>query len=167
MILIVNADINWGIGKNNRLLFSNSADMRFFREKTMGGAVVMGRKTLESLPGGKPLPGRTNIVLTRNAAYENSAVTVCRTRKELAAAVGRFDPDKVFLIGGASVYNAFMDCCSAAFVTRTLADGGADCFINPLDGRGGWRIVSESEVMTSDGVEFKLVEYVNDTIASL
>lgn len=167
MILIVNADINWGIGKNNRLLFTNSADMRFFREKTIGGAVVMGRKTLQSLPDGKPLPDRANIVLTRNPDYENSAVTVCRTRKELAAAASRFDPDKVFLIGGASVYNAFTDCCSAAYVTRTLADGGADCFINPLDGRGGWRVASESEVMTSGGVEFKFVAYVNAAIASL
>ena len=66
MKLIVNVSKNWGIGKDNGLLFHISKDMKFFKEHTTGNTIIMGRKTLESLPGSKPLPNRTNIVLTRN-----------------------------------------------------------------------------------------------------
>ena len=69
MQTIVAVDKNWGIGKDNKLLVSIPADMKFFQGETMGKVVVMGRKTLESFPGGRPLVGRTNIVLTRNTEY--------------------------------------------------------------------------------------------------
>lgn len=167
MKLIVNTDINWGIGKNNELLFANKTDMKFFRETTSGGTVVMGRKTLESFPGGKPLKNRTNIVMTRDANYKNDDVTVCRTRGELREALRGIDADSVFLIGGASMYNEFMDCCTSAYVTRTFADGGADCFINPLDGRSGWSVVYESDVMDDNGTEFKFVTYVNRDVKEI
>ena len=64
MNLIVAADKNWGIGKDNKLLVSIPSDMKFFRQETMGKVVVMGRKTLESFPNGLPLKNRTNVVLT-------------------------------------------------------------------------------------------------------
>ena len=70
MNLIVNVDKNWAIGNKNKLLVSIPADMKFFRETTTGNVVVMGRKTLESFPGGQPLKNRTNIVLTRDAHYQ-------------------------------------------------------------------------------------------------
>ena len=70
MNMIVAADAAWGIGYGNRLLVSIPADMKFFREKTMGHVIVMGRHTLESFPGGKPLKGRLNIVLTRQDHYQ-------------------------------------------------------------------------------------------------
>ena len=68
MRAIVCADKNWGIGWQNGLLIHIPSDMRFFREKTTGNVVVMGRKTLESLPGGRPLPDRDNIVFSRDLA---------------------------------------------------------------------------------------------------
>ena len=70
MNIIVAVDKNWGIGKDNRLLVSIPADMKFFRTTTTGKVVVMGRKTLESFPGGQPLKNRTNIVLTRDVNYK-------------------------------------------------------------------------------------------------
>ena len=72
MNLIVAADKNWGIGKDNKLLVSIPSDMKFFRQETMGKVVVMGRKTLESFPNGLPLKNRTNVVLTsdKNCSYE-------------------------------------------------------------------------------------------------
>ena len=70
MNLIVAADRNWGIGKDNGLLASLPTDMKYFREHTQGKVVVMGRKTLESMPGGKPLPNRVNYVLTANPDYQ-------------------------------------------------------------------------------------------------
>lgn len=167
MKLIVNTDIKWGIGRDNCLLFSNKTDMRFFRETTTGGVVVMGRKTLESFPGGKPLKNRVNIVMTRSADYKNDDVTVCRSRKELSGVLSEYDADSVYLIGGASMYNEFMDCCSEAYVTRTYADGNADVFINPLDGRSGWSAVSESEMMSDNGTEFRFVTYRNDNVKEI
>ena len=73
MNVIVAADKNWGIGKNNQLLVSIPADMKMFREETSGKVVVMGRKTLESFPNGLPLKNRINIVITSNKEYEVSA----------------------------------------------------------------------------------------------
>lgn len=164
MKMIVNTDINWGIGKNNDLLFSNKEDMKFFRRTTTGGTVVMGRKTLESFPGGKPLKNRVNIVMTNNPDYRNSEVVVCRNREQLTKAIENAEGE-VFLIGGASMYNEFMDCCSHAYVTRTFADGGADCFINSLDIREGWHVSDEGEPMhTDDGIEFRFVTYENDNV---
>ena len=70
MNLIVNADKNWGIGKNNELLVHIPNDMKMFRQMTTGKVVVMGRKTLESFPNGMPLPKRTNSVLTHDKDYD-------------------------------------------------------------------------------------------------
>ena len=70
MNLIVAVDKNWAIGKNNRLMWSIPADMKFFRETTRGNVVIMGRKTLESFPQGQPLKNRVNIVITRNPGYK-------------------------------------------------------------------------------------------------
>ena len=70
MNLIVNADKNWGIGKNNELLVHIPNDMKMFRQMTTGKVVVMGRKTLESFPNGLPLKNRTNIVLTKDKKYK-------------------------------------------------------------------------------------------------
>ena len=70
MNLIVAADKNWGIGKDNKLLVSIPSDMKFFRQETMGKVVVMGRKTLESFPNGLPLKNRTNVVLTSDKNYQ-------------------------------------------------------------------------------------------------
>ena len=70
MNLIVAVDENWAIGNRNKLLVSIPADMKFFREMTKGNVVVMGRKTMESFPGGQPLKKRTNIVLSRDESYQ-------------------------------------------------------------------------------------------------
>ena len=70
MKAIVAVDRNWGIGRDGGLLVHLPGDLKYFKEKTLGKTVVMGRETLESLPGGKPLPGRDNIVLTLNSFYE-------------------------------------------------------------------------------------------------
>ena len=70
MKLIVAVDKNWAIGKNNKLMWSIPADMKFFRETTQGNVVIMGRKTLESFPQGQPLKNRVNIVISRKPDYQ-------------------------------------------------------------------------------------------------
>ena len=83
MNLIVAVDKNWAIGFQNRLLVRIPADQRFFRETTTGKVVIMGRKTLESFPGGEPLKNRTNIVITRKADYQKKGVLTARSIEEV------------------------------------------------------------------------------------
>ncbi len=136
MYAIVAVDEKWGIGRDNGLLFRLSADLKRFRSLTEGHTVLMGRKTLESLPGGRGLPRRRNIVLTgrRDFAAEN-----CQIVHSPAEAVLAADED-TWVIGGESVYRAFLPLCSRVYVTRIAADGGADVFFPDLSVDPQWRL---------------------------
>lgn len=160
MKAIVCADINWGIGKGTGMLFHIPADLKFFKEKTMGGTVIMGRTTFLSLPGPKALPGRKNIVLTRSDGWSAENVTVCHGIDELADIIS--SDEKVFLIGGEAVYGEFIDACDEAFVTRVNADGGAEKFFPDLDARAGWRLVERSAAQESNGYVFTFDRYVKE-----
>ena len=92
MKIIVAADKNWGIGKDNKLLVSIPADMKMFRQETTGKVCVMGRKNLESFPGGLPLKNRTNIVLTRNENYKVKDAIIVHSIEELMEEVRDHDP---------------------------------------------------------------------------
>ena len=92
MKIIVAADKNWGIGKDNKLLVSIPADMKMFRQETTGKVCVMGRKTLESFPGGLPLKNRINIVLTRNENYKVKDAIIVHSIEELMEEVRDHDP---------------------------------------------------------------------------
>ena len=85
---------DWGIGRAGELLFHIPEDLRRFRALTTGGTVIMGRKTLDSLPGGRPLPNRRNLVLTRNAAFSRPGVEAVRSLEELLALLEGQDPDR-------------------------------------------------------------------------
>ena len=104
MRIIVAADNKWGIGKDNRLLVSIPADMKMFRQETTGKVVVMGRKTLESFPGGLPLKNRTNIVLTKNENYQAKGAVVVHTMEEALEEIKKYPSDQVYCIGGDSIY---------------------------------------------------------------
>lgn len=174
MNLIFSADANWGIGKDNQLLFRVSPDMRHFKAKTLGGAVIMGRKTLESLPGGKPLPGRVNIVLTRNpdslepclrqSREEGLQLWSCRDLSELALCLEQqgLPPERVWVIGGAEIYRLLLPYCSQAWVTRFLAAAAADCFMADLDEEPDWRLVEEGERQEWEGLGFRFDLYRNE-----
>ncbi|MBQ6117439.1 MAG: dihydrofolate reductase [Oscillospiraceae bacterium] len=160
MQAIVNVSENWGIGRDNRLLFPLKADLRRFKELTMGHAVVMGRKTLESLPGKKGLPGRRNLVLTRDPDFAAPDVEVVHTPLQAVFATGTED----FCIGGESVYRLFLPACDRVFVTKVLAAAEADAFFPNLDEDPAWQIESRSEVMEENGVRFQFVDYVRTDI---
>ena len=100
MNMIVAVDRNWAIGKNNDLLVSIPSDKKFFRTVTTGKVVVMGRKTLESFPGGLPLKNRTNIVLTRDSAYKVKDAIVCHSVEETLKLLEQYDSQDVYVIGG-------------------------------------------------------------------
>ena len=115
MDAIVSVTADWGIGRDGGLIVRNRADMKRFKELTMGGSVIMGRKTFESLPGG-PLVGRNNIVLTRSRDFAPEGVEIARSIDEALGLADAHDT-RTWLIGGASLYEQFIDICDEAYVT--------------------------------------------------
>lgn len=159
MNLIVAADRNWGIGKNGGLLAHLPSDMKYFREHTEGKAVVMGRRTLESLPGGRGLPNRDNFVLTTDPDLNAERCVTVHSEDELRDAISAYDPDDVFLIGGASLYNRFYSICDRLYVTRIDAELDADTFIVDLDDDPDFTIVSESAPIEENGLTYRFLVY--------
>ena len=161
MKLIVNVDKNWAIGNGGNLLFHLSQDMKFFKSHTTNNIVVMGRKTLDSLPGGRPLPNRRNIVLSRDPAFCREGVTVCNNGGELALLL-RDVADDVYVIGGESIYRDLLPFCDTAYVTKVdAAAEEADAFMVDLDQSPDWVISDESDVMEEKGIKFRFVTYKN------
>lgn len=156
MDIIVAVARDWGIGKDNDLLYHIPDDMKYFRKMTQGSTVVMGRKTLESFPGGNPLPNRTNVVLTRSKDYAKEGVIVVHDFEELES-LGLEEP--VFVIGGASVYRNLLSKCNRAYVTKIDAEKPADTFFPNLDENPDWELKSESETYNFDGIDFKFTVY--------
>ena len=159
MNMIVAVDKNWGIGKDNHLLADLPTDMKYFREHTKGKVVVMGRKTLESMPGGKGLPNRINYILTANPDYEAENCIMVHGEYELFDAISHHEPDDVYLIGGASLYNRFYKYCNKLYITKIDADLGADAFIVNIDEDPDYEVISESEPVTENGITFRFLVY--------
>ncbi len=158
MDLIVNICENMGIGKNGRLLVSIPADLKRFRQLTMGKTVIMGRNTLATLPGGKPLKGRTNYILSGTLGPLDGA-TVFRDTESLLRQLRQEDLDRVAVIGGASVYRLLLPCCSRAFVTKTFLSPPADAFFPNLDETDHWTAADRGPVMEENGIRFQYIEY--------
>lgn len=155
MQAIVAVSQSWGIGKDGRLLFRLSADLRRFKALTTGHTVVMGRKTLQSLPGGKGLPNRRNLVLSRRMDYAPENAEVVTSVEALLRTAG----EDAFVIGGQQVYEQLLPHCERVHVTKVLADAPADAFFPNLDEDPAWRIASVSDVLTESGISFQYVEY--------
>ena len=156
MKLIVAADKNWGIGRNGKLLCHISGDLKYFKEKTMGKTVVMGRKTLESLPGGKPLPGRTNIVLTRDRGFNKKGCYIVHSLEQLAQKYGAQD---LMVIGGAEIYTQLLDDCDCCYITEIDEDFEADKFIPNLSRHPHFEKVWESKPQEENGITYRFTEY--------
>ena len=161
MNLIVNVTENWGIGYENRLLVSISADLRRFRRLTEGKTVILGRKTLETFPGGRPLKNRTNIILTANPDFTAEGAVIAYGQDGLFRMLRTLPRGELCVIGGASVYRLLLDYCDTAQVTKTYVNMEADAFLPDLDRLENWKIQSESEVYDENGIRFQYVDYVN------
>lgn len=159
MNLIVNADKNWGIGKDNKLLVRIPADMKLFRQETIGRVIVMGRKTLESFPGGRPLEKRTNIVLTRNKNYEAKGAVVVHSIEELMEELKSYAAKDVYVAGGESIYRALLPYCDVAHVTRLNYAYDADTYFPNLDEMDDWKITAVSDEQTYYDLEYHFVRY--------
>ncbi len=159
MNLIVNADKNWGIGKNNELLVHIPNDMKMFRQTTTGKVVVMGRKTLESFPNGMPLPNRTNIVLTTDQDYKAKGAIIVHSKEELLEELKKYPKEDIFIIGGESVYRMMLPYCTTAHVTKTDYAYDADTWFPNLDEMPEWKITAEGEEETYFDIEYQFLKY--------
>ena len=127
---IVAVDENWAIGRQGALLCHLPADMRHFKQVTMGHSIIMGRKTFESFPR-CPLPGRQNIVITRNTGWQYPGVTVAHSIDEAIAAA---QTDTAFIIGGEQIYTLALPLIDVLHLTLIHARwASADTFFPALD----------------------------------
>lgn len=168
MEFIVAQDIKRGIGRNGQLLFHIPEDMSFFKETTTGHVVVMGRNTLESFPHGKPLKDRTNIVLSRNATYDVPGATVLNSLSELAEELKKYENERVFLIGGASLYERLLPCCTGGYVTQIAARSSAsDSFFPDISGQSNWQMKKVVRVSNMSDIAFRICYYENTDVVPL
>ena len=162
MFAVVNADLRWGIGMENQLLVTIRADLQRFRRLTEGKTVILGRKTLETFPGGRPLKNRRNLILSRDASFSVEGAEIFHDLPSLLAALPE-DTADVAVIGGASVYAALLPYCDRVFLTRTLSELPADRFFPNLDALPNWKIASKSDILEENTTRFQYIDYVNQS----
>ncbi len=158
MNIIAAVDQNWGIGYHNQLLVSIPDDMKFFRESTTGGVVIMGRKTWESLPGGL-LKDRVNIILTRDGNYRAAGALVAHSLQELHQQLEQYDTKDVYAVGGESVYRQLLDECDTAYITKIDFAYNADAYFPDLDRLPEWKLMESSEEQTYFDLVYHFLRY--------
>ena len=155
MKVIVAVDQNWAIGKDGDQLCYLKEDLKRFRELTQGHAVILGRKTLATFPGGRPLKGRDNLILSRNPDFAAEGGTVFHDLSTLLAVA----PADSFVIGGESVYKALLPYCDTVYVTKIAHAFPADTFFPNLDADPAWEVTQEDPPLEQDGLRYRYVTY--------
>lgn len=144
--LVVAASENNAIGKNGQLLWHLPNDLKFFKNTTWGFPVIMGRKTFESV--NKPLPGRTNIVITSKPDWEAKGVITVRSLEESIQKAGETNSKQAFIIGGGEIYKQSMDIADKIYITRVHANLEGDTFFPTID-KSKWQLI-EDEIFEID-----------------
>ena len=156
MIAIAVVDKEWGIGKDGELLIHLPGDLKYFKEKTLGKVIVMGRKTLMSLPGGKPLPGRETVVLSRHRDFTADGCTIVHSVDEVLEILKDKD---VYIAGGSEVYRQFLPYCDTCLITKIDRTFEADKHFENLDIAKGYVLEDESEPHHENGVSYRFATY--------
>lgn len=159
MKFIAAVDENWGIGFKNNLLVSIPNDMKFFRETTKNSVVIMGRKTLESFPGGNPLKNRVNIVLTSNKNYKKDGAVIANSVDDVFKYVKEYPNKDVYVIGGGKIYKTFLPYCDEGYITKIYHLFDADTFFPNLDTSFEWEITNISDINEFEGMSYAFVTY--------
>lgn len=156
--VIVAQASNRAIGKDNALLWHLSDDLRRFKALTTGHAIVMGRKTYESLPK-RPLPRRRNLVISHDTAFRPEGAEVVHSVAELLHSVA--DEEETFVIGGAQVYSLLLPYADRIYLTQVYADFDADVFFPVVD-LSLFALESQTEVMQDErsGLRYNYLNYV-------
>ncbi len=155
MKAIVAVDENWAIGHEGELLCRISADLKRFKALTLGHPVILGRKTLATFPGGRPLPGRRNLILSRDPSFQVEGGEVFSDIPALLAA----KTDDSIVIGGGSIYRELLVFCDLVYVTKVLSAFPADVRFPDLDAAPEWEAVEEGPVLEEKGLRFRYVTY--------
>ena len=156
MEAIVAVFSDWGIGSEGTQQVVLKADRRHFRELTQGAAVIVGRRTLEDFPGGKPLKGRHNIVITRQDLTIDGAEVV---HSALEAAAAANEHDRAIVIGGASVYRQMLPWMDTIHITKIELAPASDSFFPNLDELDGWTCTDCTPWMEENGVRYAFCTY--------
>ena len=156
MKIILAVDENWGIGKDNDMLFAIKEDLKHFRESTTGGICIMGRQTYQSI--GKPLENRENIVVSTKKDLTIKGAKVFNQVSEVLEYVKNKDKE-VFVIGGAKIVDLFIDYCNQAIITKIHAKKDADTFLHNFDKDENFEIIEKSEIKYEDGLSFEYIIY--------
>ncbi len=156
MELIVAVYDDWGIGKDGTQPIALSADRKFFRETTRGAMVIVGRKTLADFPGGRPLPNRVNVVLTRQDIVIEDVV-ICHSPEE-AVEIAK-SADRVMVIGGGSVYQQMLPYCDKAYVTKVHACPESDTYFPDLDADPQWNMTQVLQSGEENGIAYEMCLY--------
>ncbi|MFA7550754.1 MAG: dihydrofolate reductase, partial [Sedimentibacter sp.] len=143
------------------LLFNAPEDMEFFKNSTLNKVVVMGRKTLLSLPGGNPLKNRINIVMTSDVDFKKEGCIIINSTEALFEELKKYNSDDVFLIGGGILYNELYPYCSEAYITKFDAILEADTYLHNFDEDKDWLLTYASEIHEHDGLKFIFNTYKN------
>lgn len=159
MNIIAAVDSHWAIGNKNELLVRIPNDHKHFREETTGKVVVFGRKTLATFPQGMPLPGRTNILLTKNPDLQVKGATVVHSVDELLKEIKQYETEDVYVIGGESIYRQLLDYCDTAHLTMIDHSYAADAYFPNLDENPDWEITAESDEQTYFDLAYTFVKY--------
>lgn len=157
IIAVVNS--KWGIGANGKLLYHIPQDMSFFKQKTMGKTIVMGRKTFESLPGNHLLTGRKSIVLSKNTDFKPEGAEVFSSVDGLLKRLEKENSDNVFVIGGGEIYSALLPYCNRAYITKVQDHCYADVFMPDLDKNPHWEAVAQTREFLGHKYLFSFVTY--------
>ncbi len=164
MQLIAAVDNNWAIGNGTKLLVRIPEDQKFFRQMTMGHVVVLGRKTLDEFPGGKPLKGRTNIIMSRDPEYKVEGALVVHSKEELFEELGKYESDDIFIIGGESIYKLLYQYCDTAHITKIDYSYQADKYFPDLDEDEEWKLTADSDEQTYFDLEYYFLKYENSSV---
>ena len=159
MRIIVAADDNWGIGKDGKLLYHIPADMKVFKQKTLYNIVIMGRKTLESLPDGKPLKSRINVIMTRNQDFTKEGCFIVHNVEELQALCERWNTSDIYVIGGSEIYRELLPYCDTVFLTKIHAAEEADAYFPDLDKNEAWKLIHETSEKEYNGIRYRFCKY--------
>ena len=156
MELIVAVYDDWGIGRDGTQPIALSADRKFFRETTRGAMVIAGRRTIGDFPGGKPLPGRVNVALTRTEK-EIPGFTVCASPEEAIELAKT--AERAMVIGGGSVYRQMLQYCDTAYITKVHVTPASDTYFPNLDEMEDWYIAQEIQSGEEDGIGYDILLY--------
>ena len=156
MELIVAVYDDWGIGCCGTQPIALSADRKFFRETTKGACVIVGRKTLADFPGGRPLPNRVNVVISRGGSAMEGTY-LCHSPEEAAEFTRQFP--RVMVIGGGSIYRQMLPICNTAYVTKVHMTPESDTYFPNLDEDPQWELAEILESGEENGIGYEMCLY--------